>query len=234
MPSQVLTVCTGNVCRSPTAERLLSIRSDTSVTVSSAGTHALEGAPLDEPMARLLTVRGLEASTHTGRQLTAAMIEQADLVLTMSRAQRAAVVTLVPQAVRRTYTLLELAALLSAIDLPVDPDESDADRIARLPEIASAQRVRTITPRTPLDIPDPHGRSERAYRQAFTTIDTAVAAVARVVHPPAARRLEWSPTLTERGARTPPVPGGGDGADPTGRGGSSSPRHGGRRSWRLR
>ena len=43
-----------------------------------------------------------------------------------------------------------------------------------------------------------------------------------------------SPTLTERGARTPPVPGGGDGTDATGRGGSSSPRHGGRRSWRLR
>ncbi len=184
-------------------------------------------------MARLLAARGLEASTHTGRQLTAAMIEQADLVLTMSRAQRAAVVTLVPQAVRRTYTLLELAALLSAVDLPVDPDETDADRIARLPEIASAQRVRTITPRTPLDIPDPHGRSERAYRQAFTTIDTAVAAVARVVHPPAARRLEWSPPSPRaaRARRRSPAPA----TAPTPPGAAAAaPRHGGRRSWRLR
>ncbi len=205
----------------PTAERLLSIRSDTSVTVSSAGTHALRGAPLDEPMARLLAARGLEASTHTGRQLTAAMIEQADLVLTMSRAQRAAVVTLVPQAVRRTYTLLELAALLSAVDLPVDPDETDADRIARLPEIASAQRVGR-SPRARPRHPGP-ARPLRAGLPAGVRRST-----------PRSRRSPASctrpqpgasvvPTLTERGARAPPFPGAGDGTDPTGRGGSSSP-----------
>ena len=46
MTFRVLFVCTGNVCRSPLGERLFAARVDPtlSITVSSAGVHALEGS----------------------------------------------------------------------------------------------------------------------------------------------------------------------------------------------
>ena len=50
----ILTVCTGNICRSPAVERLLTRKLGPTVSVSSAGTHALVGHPIAEPMASLL------------------------------------------------------------------------------------------------------------------------------------------------------------------------------------
>mgnify|MGYP002738687724 CR=1 FL=1 len=50
-PYRILTVCTGNVCRSPAAERLLEHTLNPSVTVRSAGTRALVGEPIHPPMA---------------------------------------------------------------------------------------------------------------------------------------------------------------------------------------
>ena len=41
----ILTVCTGNVCRSPAVERLLASKLGPTVSVASAGTHALVGHP---------------------------------------------------------------------------------------------------------------------------------------------------------------------------------------------
>ena len=56
----ILTVCTGNLCRSPAAERLLASKLGPTVKVSSAGTHALVGQPISEPMAALLRDSSLE------------------------------------------------------------------------------------------------------------------------------------------------------------------------------
>ena len=53
----ILAVCTGNVCRSPAVERLLASKLGPTVSVRSAGTHALVGHPISEPMAALLRQR---------------------------------------------------------------------------------------------------------------------------------------------------------------------------------
>jgi protein-tyrosine phosphatase len=45
----ILAVCTGNVCRSPAVERLLTGQLFPTVTVSSAGMHALVGHPIPNP-----------------------------------------------------------------------------------------------------------------------------------------------------------------------------------------
>ena len=48
---RILTVCTGNICRSPVAERLLTKSLGDEVTVASAGVHAaLSAPPVIEPM----------------------------------------------------------------------------------------------------------------------------------------------------------------------------------------
>ena len=115
-PFSILAVCTGNVCRSPAVERLLAAKLGPTVTVRSAGTHALVGHPISDPMAALLTDSGIEPDSFEARRLSENMLKEANLVLTMTRAQRGLVVELWPPAVRRTFTLREFARLLSLVD----------------------------------------------------------------------------------------------------------------------
>src|SRR4029453_8342341 len=105
----ILAVCTGNVCRSPAVERLLASRLGPTVSVTSAGTHALVGHSIAEPMAALLRGGGLEPDGFEARRLSERMLKEADLVLAMTRAQRGLVVDLWPPAVRRAFTLREFA-----------------------------------------------------------------------------------------------------------------------------
>src|SRR5215204_6047632 len=77
----ILTVCTGNVCRSPAVERLLASKLGPTVEVASAGTHALVGHPISEPMAALLSGSGIEDQPFAARRLSEEMLKGADLVL---------------------------------------------------------------------------------------------------------------------------------------------------------
>ena len=62
---------------------------------------------------------------HSARQLTRAMIEDADLVLTMGRSHKARVLALCPEAEEKTHTLLGYAA---GRDQDIeDPFGGDAD-----------------------------------------------------------------------------------------------------------
>ena len=57
----MLAVCTGNVCRSPAVERLIAHLAGPTVSVTSAGTHALVGHPISDPIAALLLHGGYDA-----------------------------------------------------------------------------------------------------------------------------------------------------------------------------
>ena len=108
----VLFVCTGNVCRSPVAElvtrRLLVDKfgpeEAARFAVSSAGTNAVLGEPMD-PLSRAeLADAGLdgdEATDFRSRPVTVEAIEAADLILTADRTHRSAVVQLAPSALAR-------------------------------------------------------------------------------------------------------------------------------------
>ncbi|MFF2371033.1 low molecular weight phosphatase family protein [Agromyces sp. NPDC058110] len=131
----VLVVCTGNICRSPVAEQVLTARLHAvgldGVQVSSAGTGALVGSPMT-PEAAALSVRyGADPSGHLARQLTASLVQDADLVLTATRQHRARVAELVPRAARRAFTLREFSRVLAhlaeegELDAVLDPDTLD-------------------------------------------------------------------------------------------------------------
>ena len=178
----MLYVCTGNVCRSPYAERRTRalLGSDAEgLDVESAGTRALVDAPVDEHTARLLAEHRLTADGHRGRRLTAAMVDDAELVLTMTTEQRGAVLELVPSALRRTFTLTEAMTLAGMLD-PADdpPDGTPEARLAALvPRLASARgRLARPHPGFP-DVVDPIGRSLAVHRQAAAAIDRALEAL---------------------------------------------------------
>jgi protein-tyrosine phosphatase len=132
----VLYVCTGNVCRSPLAERLLraQLAQGSPIYVQSAGTGALEGLPMDPPSAQALRELGGDDSGHVARWLTDDMIARADLVLGATRLHRDRVLQAVPSALHRTFTMTEFARLgapLVGTDRSVDPTDAVAAVAAR-------------------------------------------------------------------------------------------------------
>lgn len=180
MATTILAVCTGNICRSPVLARLLTARTDGTVKVESAGVRARVGEPIALRMSSLLQARGLDSGQFTARQLTPDMIRAATVVITMSRAQRSAVVRAVPEAVRRTFTLLELAHVLSTSPGPRTATD-DAARWAKVPELVSLERLNHSAWNRELDIEDPWGRGDKAFRRAFERIATATDTVCGVL-----------------------------------------------------
>lgn len=180
MATSILAVCTGNICRSPVLARLLEARTDGTVRVSSGGIRARTGETVAPRMAELLQSRGLDTGQFVARQLTPEMIRTATVVVTMTRAQRSAVVRAVPEAVRWTFTLLELAHVLSTSSGPRTATD-DATRWARVPELVSLERLNHSGWNRDLDIDDPWGRGDKAYRRAFERIWSATDTVCGVL-----------------------------------------------------
>ena len=86
---KVLFVCTGNICRSPTAEgvfRELSRKVGVQVHVESAGTHDYHvGSPPDGRALRHALERGYDLSAQRARQLRRRDFEEFDLIVAMDR-----------------------------------------------------------------------------------------------------------------------------------------------------
>lgn len=180
----LLFVCTGNICRSPTAERLTLAYAKAqlagpaeSLTVCSAGTAALVGYPMDSSAGLVLTGLGGSAEGFRARQLLVEDIHPADLVLTMTRRQRASVLQLAPRMLSRTFTLREAAALLPAVDVGGIVVESDfTHRGRRLVAALAQHRPARGMDRAGVgdDIADPIGRDLQIYQRVGDAIARAL------------------------------------------------------------
>jgi protein-tyrosine phosphatase len=120
----ILTVCTGNICRSPLAEQLLRARFTEAgirdIEVASAGLHAVVGAPMEPIPAELSRTYGGDPDNAVGQQLADHHVAAADLVLTMTVAQRDELVRRHPKGAHRTFTIVEFARLMAVLhDEPV-------------------------------------------------------------------------------------------------------------------
>src|SRR6187549_1394305 len=85
---RLLTVCTGNICRSPYAavllrEGLAGVRPG-AFEVTSAGTHALVGRPMDESSAERLGAKGLADAEFRARLITPRLLREQAVVLLMA------------------------------------------------------------------------------------------------------------------------------------------------------
>lgn len=125
----VLTVCFGNLFRSPMAEALLRERlPGTGWHVASAGTHALGDDP-PSPLAQLavLEVAGLDISDLRSTPLTVQDLMVSDYIFTMSRRQAAEVTAFAPEVADRVRLLGSFAPLNEETDLSADPGGEMAD-----------------------------------------------------------------------------------------------------------
>jgi len=178
-PLNILCICTGNVCRSPAAERLLVHALGPSVKVSSAGTWALVGQPFSPPMDQLVLDGGADPAGFKARELTAVLLRQADLVLGMAREHRGAAAEMAPATVRRSFTLREYARLLGQIDPARLPTGSPAERARASLPLAAALRRQAEAAED--DVADPYRQGEMAYAQAYAGIEQAVRDIAKVL-----------------------------------------------------
>lgn len=183
MTFTILSVCTGNVCRSPIAALLLAdeLRGIADLTVESAGVSALIGHGVPDPMHRLAVAQRIDTSAHRARQLDVSQVRDADLILTMARDHRRHIVEMSPAAMRRTFTLRELARIAGDIEPRLPNAISDAaartptDAMRTAVSLSAALRGTVPPPPHPseFDIVDPFGRSDEMYQRSFTELAPA-------------------------------------------------------------
>lgn len=201
---EIMTVCTGNICRSPLAELLLATRlKDAGVTVSSAGVRGLSAAAMTPEAIDLAIEYGVtedDADAHRSRYLTEQMLTSPDLILAMTRDHRRALAELAPARLRSTFTVREFARLAASLSddelsdavASAGPEASDGARV-RAAAVAVAGRRGLVPPPgdpTDDDVIDPYRRDWSVYRQSADQLVPALAQVERVV------RLAAAPSAT--------------------------------------
>ena len=83
--ADIIFVCTGNICRSPTAEGILKQRwieaGENERTVSSMGIHGLDESPATDLAQQVCAENGIDISEHRSRPISGEEIQAADLIL---------------------------------------------------------------------------------------------------------------------------------------------------------
>mgnify|MGYP000988672084 FL=1 len=145
----ILFVCTGNTCRSSMAEGIfndLLKDSNKNIFSSSAGIRAYEGEKANEKSILLLNARGIDISSHRAKQLTADIIANSDIILTMTAYHKDIIINSVPEAENKVYTLKEYAYIINGEEIN----------------------------KNNLDIADPYGMDYNAYETSMKEIETEI------------------------------------------------------------
>ena len=100
-------VCTGNTCRSPMAEGLLKhlLGPDCGWEISSAGVCAGNGFPASANAVAAMREKGIDIAAHRSTHLSAEQLETADLLVTMTRGHRDAIVAIAPECAGKVFLL---------------------------------------------------------------------------------------------------------------------------------
>lgn len=189
---EILTLCTGNICRSPLAAQLLRrALGDVRVRVESAGTHARDRDAMAPDAVRLAERLGVgpdEIRMHRARRLDEGQLTRPDLILTMDRDQRRAVVEIAPTRVHATFTVREFARLARAVpreelQAAASAGESPSGRVRAMARELALHRGLVPQPVDPEedDVPDPYGREWHAYVACGAQLVPAIRVAAETV-----------------------------------------------------
>ncbi len=159
-PFRILVMCTANVCRSPMAEALLRLAMEDAgiaAHLSSAGflTQDEEATPV---VVEIMGERGIDISDHRSRMVTAAMVEEADLVVAMERRHVRDLALLTDGAVGRIDTLGGLVDRLRSAT-----GDSPRERVA---SATAPREAGDMLGNGPDEVDDPFGKSKKVNREA--------------------------------------------------------------------
>ncbi|MGQ4538370.1 arsenate reductase/protein-tyrosine-phosphatase family protein [Dermabacteraceae bacterium P7074] len=153
----IVTVCTGNVCRSPFAQLLLEkkLANTAGIRVSSAGTMALVGHGVNKIMLPECARYELDSAAFRARKLTHKIGKEADLILTATWEQRQRILEDWPEYAAKTGLITGAHSL---------PDYGPFS-LANMRDWVRGQKKRTVT-----DVPDPYKQSSIIAREAADII----------------------------------------------------------------
>ena len=124
---KILMVCTGNICRSPTAEIVLKKMAPTHWRIASAGTHDYHvGDGADPRTVKAAKKRGYDLSEHSAQQLQANHYAEYDLLLAMDQGHLKILLQLCPSEEHKSKLKLfsEVSEMFYNQDVP-DPYYKD-------------------------------------------------------------------------------------------------------------
>lgn len=110
--TRVLFVCTANVCRSPMAEAISNALAEEQRVpwkATSAGVKALVGEGMSPRAVAALEEIGVYSAEHRARQVDPRMLQEADLVLTMTTTHADVLRRLSPPTSDKVHTLVAFA-----------------------------------------------------------------------------------------------------------------------------
>lgn len=190
---EILTVCTGNVCRSPLAAAMLHVQlAQSGFVTRSAGTRGLTDAPMTRQTIELARSFGIPDDilvSHRATALTEDLLQTPTLIFTMTRDHRREVVELAPSRVRATFTIREFARLADSLTdhqlhTAANVGGSDpASRVRAMSAAVASQRGLVVSPAelTADDVIDPYGRSQRTYQLSASQLTPAVNSAVRAL-----------------------------------------------------
>jgi protein-tyrosine phosphatase len=106
---KILFVCTGNICRSPTAEYYLRKRlkemNITGVEVESVGILALDNNPVSQDTRNIMESLGIFIDGHRSSPLTLEKVQNADLILVMEKSHKKLIEDRIPRQAHKVKLL---------------------------------------------------------------------------------------------------------------------------------
>ncbi len=100
------------------------------IEVRSAGIHGWEGAPASELAVEVMRERGVEISGHRSQPLSEALVEWADLILTMTAAQTGWIRHVFPEADGKVERASEYSGRAGDVEDPYGEDRAEYARCA--------------------------------------------------------------------------------------------------------
>lgn len=144
---KILFVCTGNTCRSPMAQfyfNAKTMKCHVDVYANSAGIRAFNGQSASyEAISVMKELYDIDLSEHQSQLVSSKLIEESDLVLSMTNAHNVILKEVFPDFSDKIFTLVEYVQTIS-------DDERNNGNIR--------------------EISDPYGQSETAYKETAKTI----------------------------------------------------------------
>ncbi|EAP99593.1 ptp [Janibacter sp. HTCC2649] len=166
----MLFVCTANISRSPYAERRAALMEagppEAGLRFASAGVPGHPGKGMDRAMAAELVSRGGEGNGHVSRSLSAAILEAADVVITVEFAQRLRIAESWPEHVAKVFGLHQLADAM-------ERSHTVGGGLEALDGALAIARPDSLA----WDVADPYKRGKAAARACADDIDEALAVI---------------------------------------------------------